>query len=80
MGRALALKAGWRPRQLTPTGTRQDFLLPISSLQAEGKVLATDPCMDGLGPAWSFLAQDSPPGITAPKSTISHKPGVYQGL
>lgn len=39
----MALKAARRPRQLTPTGTRQDFLLRISSLQAEGKVLATDP-------------------------------------
>lgn len=81
MGRALALKAAWRPRQLTPTGTRQDFLLPISSPQAqgEGKVLAADPCMDGLGPAWGFLDWDSP-GITASKSNVSHKPGVYQRL
>lgn len=79
MGRALAFKAAWGPCQLTPTGTRQDFLLPISSLQAEGKVLATDPCMDGLGPAWGFLDQD-PPGIIASKSNISHKPGVYQKL
>lgn len=78
MGQAVALKAVRRPRQLTPTGTRQDFLLRISSLQAEGKVLATDPSMDGLGSARGFLTWDPSPGITASKPTISYKPGVYR--
>lgn len=55
-GRAGALKAAGRPRQLPPTGTRQDFLLHISSLQAEGKVLATDPYMD----AWALLGASWP--------------------
>lgn len=64
-GRALALKAASRPRQLTPTGTRQDFLLPISSLQAEGKVLATDPCMVGLGLAGASWPRDL---LLAPQS------------
>lgn len=48
-------------RQLTPTGTHQDFLLRISSLQAEGKTLASDPHMDDLGPVQGFLAQDVAP-------------------
>lgn len=61
-----ALKAVRRPRQLPPTGTHQDFLLHISRLQAEGKVLATDPHMDAwalLGASWpgTFLLASQPP-------------------
>lgn len=43
-------------------------------------MLAADPCMVGLGPAWGFLTRDPPPGITAPKPTISHKPEAQQRL
>lgn len=71
-GRALALKAASRPRQFTPTGTRQDFLLPISSLQAEGKVLATDPCMVGLGLAgasWPLDLLLAPQSASPPLAT-----------
>lgn len=77
-GRAVALKAAWKPRQFTPHRNPPGFPSAISSLQAEGKVLAADPCMVGLGLAWGFLAWDPPLGITAPKPTISHKPGAYQ--
>ena len=55
MGAGTCFKSSLKAPPAHPTGTRQDFLLPISSLQAEGKVLATDPCMDGPGPAWGFL-------------------------
>lgn len=66
MGGQWFLKAARRPRQLTPTGTRQDFLLRISSLQAEGKVLATDSQMDDLGPPGVLLAWGLPVGLQAP--------------
>lgn len=65
-GAGRRFKSRWEARQLTPTGTRQDFLLHISSLQAEGKVLATDPCMDAwalLGASWprTLLLASQPP-------------------
>lgn len=41
-------------------------------------MLAADPCMVSLGPAQGFLTRDPPPGITAPKPTISHKPEAQQ--
>lgn len=77
MGRATALKAVHGPHRLTPTGTRQDFLLRISSLQAERKVLATDPAWT----AWALLGASWPGTLlleSPPEPTTSHKPGVCQ--
>lgn len=55
-----------------PTGTHQDFLLRISSLQAEGKTLATDPRMDNLGPAQAFLAWDAVPWHRSLEGKATH--------
>lgn len=49
LGRAVALKAVRRPRQLTPTGTRQDFLLLSAACRRKGR------CWP-LTPAWSAWA------------------------
>lgn len=79
-GAGTCFKSSLQACQLTPTGTSQDFLPPISSLQAEGKVLATDPARMTqalLGASWPW---DPSPGITASNSTTSYKPGVCQGL
>lgn len=64
-GRAVALKADRRPRQFTPTGTRQDFLLPISGLQAEGKVVVLTPMWVTRALLGVSLARDPPLGSQA---------------
>lgn len=68
-------------RQLTPTGTHQDFLLGISSLQAEGKrwlLTSTWTTWAQIRASWFRTALTPAPGITVWRSrvTISHLPGV----
>lgn len=50
-GRAEALKAVRRPRQLTPTGTRQDFLLLSAACRRKGRCWPLTPVWS----AWALL-------------------------